>query len=393
MKRIKKFSNIEVIFLVIVSSIIGLVIGNSININKNSKAYDKELSEFISTYNKIKEKYYKKINEEDILNGAINGMLSELDKHSMLIDREENENFYLTLDGSYNGIGIEIAKIDGKITIIGVIPNSPASEVGLTKGDIVKKIDDIDLEDEDTKKLSNYVRKESTKKEFNVVVDRNGEELTFNIKKQNVIITSVLSKIFERNDKKIGYIYISIFSNTTAYQFNKELEKLEKSNIDALIIDVRENTGGHLTTAVNILSQLLSKDKILYRIEKQGKVTKHYSMGSKNIKCPVAIIQNGNSASASELVSISLKENLNATVIGETTYGKGTVQEYDYLSNGNMYKYTTKKWLSPKGNSIDEVGVKPDVEVSLSDEYYNDPSDDTDNQLNTAIDTVVSKIK
>lgn len=208
-----------------------------------------------------------------------------------------------------------------------------------------------------------------------------------------MVIKSVASKIIEKENKKIGYIYISIFSNTTAAQFKKELDELKKQGIDALIIDVRENSGGHLTTAVGIISELVSSEKVIYQIEKDNKKSKFYSLGKNDFEYPIAIIQNSNSASAAEMLSISLKENLQAIIVGETSYGKGTVQELNYLSNGDSYKYTTKKWLSPNGNWIEGKGVVPDVEVKLSNEYIDDPIDEKDNQLETAINELIKERK
>ena len=388
----EKFNTLEVIFLIIITSIISLIMGYFISKPSSQKNENKNLNEFIKTYKEITSKYYKKINEEDLLNGAVNGMLSTLDKHSVLIDKNENESFYLMLDGSYEGVGIEVTQYENKIVVIGVIENSPASEAGIKLGDVILKVDDINMESKTTTDVSNYIRKNSNKMEFNILIDRDGEKINFNVKKKNVVIKSVTSKIIERDEHKIGYIYISIFSNTTASQFAKELNKLEKENIEGIIIDVRENTGGHLSTAVSILSMLLNNDKVMYQIDKNDKKTKYYSIGDKDYNKPIVILQNSNSASAAEMLSVSLKDNLSAIVIGETTYGKGTVQEYNYLSNGNMYKYTTKKWLSPKGKSVDEKGIKPNIEISLDENYYNNPTDDTDNQLQTAIQTILDKI-
>lgn len=387
--NIKKFGNVEVIFLVIITCIISLLMGYTICNKKHSKNNDKNLDELINTYNEIKEKYYEKIDDEQLLNGAVNGMLSSLDKYSMLIDKEENENFYLTLEGSYDGIGIEITKSEDKIIIIGVIQNSPAELAGIKAGDIILKVDDMETTGKETSEISNYIRN-NKKDNYKILVNRNDEEMSFNLKKENVIIKSVSSKTIKRDNKKIGYIYLSIFSNATTKQFIDTLNNLNNENVDAIIIDVRENTGGHLTTLINILSELISKEKIIYQTEKDKTISKQYSLGNKDFDKQIVILQNSNSASAAELLSISLKENLNAIIVGEKSYGKGTVQEYSYLSNGNMYKYTTKKWLSPKGNSIDKTGVAPDIEVSLNDEYYENPTDENDNQLQTAIDVIIN---
>ena len=387
----KKFSTIEVIFLVVITCLVSLYFGTKITYKESNK--DGFLSEIEKVYKEITTNYYTDVNKDDLLSGAINGMTSALDKYSTLIDSSSNENFYLTLEGSYSGVGIEISSDnDNNVFIIGVLSNSPAEKAGLKAGDIIKKIDNIDLSNKDYKYVSEYIRKNSNKTDYKIEILRDGETLNFDLKKDTVMIKSVSSKIIEKEDKKIGYIYISIFSNTTASQFKKELDNLQKNGISSLIIDVRENTGGHLTTAVGILSELLSSENVIYQIEKNSKKSKFYSLGKKNFEYPIAIIQNGDSASASEMLAISLKENLNAIIIGETSYGKGTVQELNYLSNGDTYKYTTKKWLSPKGKWIEGKGIVPDYEVKLNEEYINNPTDENDNQLQTAINEILKKM-
>ena len=387
----KKFSTIEVIFLVVITCIVSLYFGTKITYKESNK--DGFLSEIEKVYKEITTNYYTDINKDDLLSGAINGMTSALDKYSTLIDSSSNENFYLTLEGSYSGVGIEISSDnDNNVFIIGVLSNSPAEKAGLKSGDIIKKIDNIDLSNKDYKYVSEYIRKNSNKTDYKIEILRNGETLNFDLKKDTVMIKSVSSKIIEKEDKKIGYIYISIFSNTTVSQFKKELDNLQKNGISSLIIDVRENSGGHLTTSVGILSELLSSENVIYQIEKNSKKSKFYSLGKKNFEYPIAIIQNGDSASASEMLAISLKENLNAIIIGETSYGKGTVQELNYLSNGDTYKYTTKKWLSPKGKWIEGKGIVPDYEVKLNEEYINNPTDENDNQLQTAINEILKKM-
>lgn len=386
----KKFSTVEMVFLVVTTCLISLYFGTKITYKEVKQSGF--ISEIEKVYDEITTNYYTDINEDDLLSGAINGMTSALDKYSTVIDSSSNENFYLTLEGSYSGVGIEISTDnDNNIIIVGILSNSPAEKAGLEAGDIIKKIDNIDLADKDYKYVSSYIRENSDKTEYELEVLRNGEVLKYTLKKETVIIKSVASKIIEKENKKIGYIYISIFSNTTVSQFKENLDDLKKQGIDSLIIDVRENSGGHLTTAVGILSELISSEKVIYQIEKDNKKSKFYSLGKKDFEYPIVVIQNSNSASAAEMLSISLRENLNAIVVGETSYGKGTVQELNYLSNGDSYKYTTKKWLSPNGNWIEETGVVPDVEVELNEEYMNNPTDETDNQLQTAINELLKE--
>lgn len=386
----KKFSTVEMVFLVVTTCLVSLYFGTKITYKEVKQSGF--ISEIEKVYDEITTNYYTDINEDDLLSGAINGMTSALDKYSTVIDSSSNENFYLTLEGSYSGVGIEISTDnDNNIIIVGILSNSPAEKAGLEAGDIIKKIDNIDLVDKDYKYVSSYIRENSDKTEYELEILRNGEVINYTLKKETVIIKSVASKIIEKENKKIGYIYISIFSNTTVAQFKENLDDLKKQGIDSLIIDVRENSGGHLTTAVGILSELISSEKVIYQIEKDNKKSKFYSLGKKDFEYPIVVIQNSNSASAAEMLSISLRENLNAVVVGKTSYGKGTVQELNYLSNGDSYKYTTKKWLSPNGDWIEETGVVPDVEVELNEEYMNNPTDETDNQLQTAISELLKE--
>jgi len=182
-----------------------------------------------------------------------------------------------------------------------------------------------------------------------------------------------------------------LFSNIAYKQFAEELEKLEKDDIDSLIIDVRDNSGGHLSTAVNIISLFLNSKHVIYQTETKGEIEKFYSKGNETKKYPIVVLQNKNSASASEMLSSTLKEEYGATIVGEVSYGKGTVQELLDLNDDIEYKITTKKWLTPKGNWINKKGVSVDVEVSLDDKYYENPSDETDNQLQKALEEIIKK--
>lgn len=382
------FKTTEVLFLIILTAMISLLVGyllNNKNINLSSN--DANLKEIIDNYNYIVENYYETIDKSKVVSGAIDGMINSLgDEYSQLLEENTSSNFYINLEGSYDGIGIEITNNDdNNIVIVGVLENSPAEKVGLKSGDIVKQIDDKSFENCDIKELTKYI-KENRKKSYHLVILRDNNEMEFDISKDEVTIKSVLSKVFEKENKKIGYIYISVFSNSTSKQFKSVLKELEDQNIDSLIIDVRENSGGHLTTAVSLLSNFLDSSHVIYQTEKNGKKTKFYSTGDQTKKYSIVVLQNKNSASASELLGSTLKEEYGATVIGETSYGKGTIQEVVNLKNGDTYKFTTKKWLTPKGNWIHEKGVEPDIKVSLDENYQNNPCDETDNQLQTAID-------
>lgn len=389
------FSTVEVIVLIIISVIVSLAIGSIVTskLNKNKIVNnDKDLEKFADTYNDIIDNYYMDVDKEELLNSAVKGMLESLeDDYSYLIDEEESDTFDIQLDGEYEGIGIEIIGLTtGEVYINDVFEDSPADKGGLKVGDRIKKIDSMECTDKTVNDISEYIRK-GNKSEFIIIVERDSKEKEIKIKREKVTIKAVTSKIFEKENKKVGYIYIEIFSNIAYKQFKEELKKLEKDKVDSLIIDVRDNTGGHLSTAVNIISLFLDSKHLIYQTDTKGKIEKFYSKGNETKKYPIVILQNSNSASASEMLSAALKEEYGATIIGEKSYGKGTVQELIDLSDDVEYKITTKKWLTPKGNWINKKGVSVDFEVSLNEEYYENPNDENDNQLQKALEEIIKK--
>ena len=191
--------------------------------------------------------------------------------------------------------------------------------------------------------------------------------------------------MYEENNKKVGYLNVTTFSATTYNQFKKALNSLEEQGMQSLIIDLRGNSGGHLSVVTDMLALFMDDSHVIYQIESKGQTTKYYSEGKKDVTYPIVILQDENSASASELMASSLQEQLNATIVGTNSYGKGTVQEVVDLEDGNQYKFTTKKWLTSKGKWINEVGVKPDVEVKLNESYFQTFEEKDDNQLQTAL--------
>lgn len=357
--------------------------------------YDKAINDFIKQYNYIKDNYYdsSKIDDQDMMKVALESVLEHLgidDDYSTYMDNDKYNQFNLNLNGSYEGLGISIIKDDesGKIYVIDVSKNSPADNK-LYVGDAIISVDDKLAKDITTQEFSQYVVN-GNKKKFTLVVERDSKEQTIEIEKSHVDLESVYSEVIEKDNKKIGYIYMSIFAANTYDQFKTALDKLESENIDSLIIDLRSNTGGYLTEVTKMISLFLNKDKVIYQLEKNGKKVKYYSKGTEDKKYPIVFIGNGATASASEVFIMSLKDNLNAKVVGTKTFGKGTVQEMINMENGDQYKFTTKKWLSPNGTWVnDNEGISPDYEVELSDKYFEKPITDNDNQLQKAISIIL----
>ena len=387
----------ETIFLLVVTCIIGLISGYLLGTSKkvtntNTKVIelDNNLSTFEETYKYILNNYYgeQEITKEQLINSAIDGMLNSLgDANSSYMDENTSSNFNITLEGSYQGLGVEVGNevSTGNIVIISVFKDSPADKAGLLPGDKILKINGEDITTQTSSYFANYI-KVSDNKEFDLLISRNKEEKEVKVIREKVILKSIVSKLIEKNNKKIGYIYISIFANNTYEQFKEALKELESKNIDSLIIDVRDNSGGHMSSAKNILSLFLDSSKIVYQTQDKNGIKKTYSTGNKTVSYKIVLLGNQSSASSSEILIGGLKDNLNAILVGEKTYGKGTVQELQTLPNGSQYKFTIKKWLTPNGTCIDKTGIEPDYKVQLSDEYLKNPSDETDNQLQKAIE-------
>ena len=394
--RVKKNKNLfkisELFSLIIITMIVSLTLGYFLGqrMNSTTKLSD-EMKKFINDYNEIKENYYEDINDKEILKKALESVVNSLgDPYSTVIDNSLSNSINTELKGQYSGFGIQIANTkDNRILIVSIIDDSPALEAGLKAGDIILKMDGESVEGKTTDEFTKLV-KGSNKQTIILTLLRDNKEIDIAVTRKIVTLKSVSSKIFEQDGKKVGYIYISIFAANTDSQFKKELIDLEKKGINSLIIDVRDNTGGHLTSVENIISMFLDKKHVIYQIESKGKITKTYSKNNDSKKYKVVMLVNENSASASEMLTAAMKEEYNSEVVGMKTFGKGTVQEVGNTSNTNLnYKITTKKWLTPKGNWINKKGIEPTIKVELSKEYIKNPSEETDNQLKTAIETAI----
>ena len=389
------FNYLEVILIMIITLIIGGFLGGFVNqfvtkpTKQESSTVSDEFQEFLNTYEDIKENYYEEIDEGEMLNAGIKGMIDYLgDKYSVYMDEEETEEFNEQVEGKYVGIGTEIMQLeDGSVVVSNPFEGSPAAKAGLQAGDVIIRVNDTDVTGKTSSEVSNLIKK-SADSTVNITVRRDDEEKTFTIERETIEIESVDSSVFDVNDKKVGYIYISIFAANTDQQFKQALEDLEEDGIDSLVIDVRSNSGGYLDCVTEIASLFLGKGKVIYQLDTKGIVEKIYDETKTKRDYPIAVLINSSSASASEILAASLKESYGAEVVGVNSYGKGTVQRAYQLENGATVKYTIQKWLTPDGNWINEVGVEPTLRVEMNVDYYQNPSDETDNQLQEALKKV-----
>ena len=388
----------EVFIIMIISLVIGFFTCFSLNKilsgGKNYRLLSKDLNKFVDAYQTILKNYPDKLDTSKLVESAIEGMMSSIgDKYTTYNDVDGATTFNETVSGTYEGIGCLVTTTENSIQIIEVFDDSPASKAGLKEKDIIKKIDGQDFSDKTSSDMANYI-KESDKKEIKITIQRDSEEKEVKLKRQKLEVPTVTTKIYENNDKKIGYIDISIFSSVTDKQFKEKLKELEKKEIDGLIIDVRDNNGGYLNVVTNIASSLLKKGDIIYKLEKSNKKVETKKDTTKEKRTyPIAVLVNAGSASASEILASAIKESYKGFVVGTNTYGKGTVQQTMNLEDGSMIKYTIENWLTPNGNWINEVGVTPTNVVELDEIYYQKPISENDNQLQEAINLVSNQQK
>ena len=394
--NVKKY--IKLAILAVVSMIIGSVITIAIkdfdvakvNTNKTEVSYSKTKKGFDSlyeTYDTIMSEYYKDVDSDKLIEGAINGMLESLDdEHTMYFDKKSKEEFDSELSGNYYGIGAQIQLTsDETIKITKVFDDSPAKKAGLKEEDVFVSVDGTSVKGKSATEVANMLKSDSVKTST-IVVKRNDKELTFKVTKENITLFSVSSEMLDNNGKNVGYLSVSIFGQKTYSQFKDALTKLEKQDMDSLIIDLRGNTGGYLSTVTNMLEEFIDKGNVIYQIQSSSGVKQYKTVKASEKKYKIVVLIDGGSASASEIMSAAMKEVYGATLVGQTTYGKGTVQTTKNLSNGSMIKYTIEKWLTPSGKNIDKEGIKPDYEVELGDSYKNNPTKENDAQLQKALD-------
>lgn len=385
------FNTIEVLIIIIISIAFGVVVGCSVTFFRQEYRGEKvssSLQELIAVYNNILEDYYKNVDERDLVDAAVEGMLSSLDDpYSTYMDEENAATFNETVDGSYVGIGITIAmNADKKFYVVSVVEDSPAEKANIQVGDYLLKIDDQLLEGLNLSDVTSIIKKDE-KTTLELTLERDGKEVVKEVKPATIDFISVTSDVYALNNGNAGYISIDTFAANTFQQFKAELKKLEKKNINSLIIDVRSNPGGHLSQTKNILELFMKKNTILYQVQFKDDINKIKDNTKKSRTYPVVILVNSSSASAAEILAASFRDSYSdATLIGETTYGKGTVQTAYTLSDGTSVKYTTEKWLTPKGKWIDGKGVTPNRVVQLTEEYLTNPIPENDLQLQTALD-------
>lgn len=339
--------------------------------------------------------YMEDVDSDALAEGIYKGLLDSLgDPYSTYYTVEEYDALMESSSGIYCGIGATVSQnaTTGIITIVKPFVTGPAYETGLLPGDIVYKVNEEEVTGQDlTEVVSKIKGEEGT--EANITVIREGESdpIEFKIKRRMIEVPTIEYEMLENN---IGYIYISEFDEVTAEQFRNAIDDLEKQGQEGLIVDVRDNPGGLLDTVVDMLDRLLPEGLIVYTEDKYGNREEKFSDTKDEFKKPLAVLINGNSASASEIFAGAIQDYELGTIVGTTSFGKGIVQSIIPLTDGTAIKVTVSKYFTPNGKNIHKIGIEPDLEVVLDEELKQqvviEKSDD--NQLQSAIDVIKEKI-
>lgn len=324
----------------------------------------------------ISESYVEKIDRNKLVEGAISGMVNTLeDPYSVYMNKETANQFEQSLDSSFEGIGAEVSMEDGKVTIVAPFKDSPAEKAGLKPNDQILSVDGESLSGLDLFEAVLKIRGEKGSV-VTLEVERPGvnDILKVDVTRDTIPLETVYSSIKDYQGKKIGYIEITSFSEDTATDFETQLKDLEDQNIAGLVIDVRGNPGGYLQSVEEILKLFITKETPYVQIEdRNGEKERFYSSLTEKKSYPITVLIDKGSASASEILAGAMKEAGGYQLIGETSFGKGTVQQAIPFDDGSNIKLTLFKWLTPNGNWIHEKGIEPTVEVKQPDYFYVSP--------------------
>ena len=353
----------------------------------NSSEVDiyKKIDLFGEVLEKINREYIDEINQSESMDSAINGLLQSLDPYSSYMSPEILEEMQTETSGEFGGLGIEVGMEAGVVKVISPIDDTPASKAGLKAGDYIVKINDTQVQGKSLSEAVDLMRG-PVGSSIELTVRRRGEKkaLTFNITREIIEIQSVKSELLEEN---IGYIRLTSFNENSSDQIEKQIEELKKNkNLNSFILDLRNNPGGLLNQAIRISDFFLENGEIVSTKSRKKSDNRKWFAKKGDItdgKTLLVLINYG-SASASEIVAGALKDHKRAIVIGENSYGKGSVQSIIPLKNKGAIRLTVAKYYLPSGKSISEVGVRPDIEVNEDGDNFKIRTD-TDNQLNYAI--------
>lgn len=345
----------------------------NVTIHQTSDTSSLEFQKFEEIYQIMKNNFYFGKDEdnfsETLLNGAINGMVEAGgDIHTTYLDNEQTQSFTSSIEGSFVGIGVRYYSVDDSTFLVdSVVKNSPAEEAGILAGDQLYAIDGTVCENMTTDDVQSLIVN-SKSDTISIEIIREGKHQTVKVEKR-----TVQDSVFSEIKGDVAILELDSFAETSGEDIKSHLDSFQDAKCSSLIVDLRDNSGGYLKSVQQIASYLLPQDTVIFKEETKDGTQEDFKTleGYKQYTFDkVVVLVNNNTASAAEVLTAALQEHLGATVVGVTTYGKGTVQVPLTFKDGTMFKYTTAEWLTPSGKKINEKGITPDVEVRLDDAFY-----------------------
>ena len=360
---------------------------------RNSGTQQFNISKLDKVRGLLESNYLRGVDENKILDGAISGMTNSLnDPYTVYLNQKDYEDLKTETRGTYAGIGIVVSadQSDNTITVVSPIEDTPGQKAGILHGDKITKVNGIEVKGSELDKAVSMMKgAKGTQVVLTIVRKDVSKPILKTITRDNIVLKTVRDEVLKNN---IGYIRISMFDEKTADNFMKSYDKLMQKKVKGLVIDVRDNPGGLLQQVVEVADRLVPKGTIVYT-EDKNKIKKYWTSDPKQVDIPVALLVNGGSASASEILGGALKDTKKATLIGTKTFGKGVVQDVIDLKDGTALKVTISEYFTPKGISIHGKGIQPDIEVKLPDKYKSSSqvSEAEDTQLQKAIEILTTK--
>lgn len=324
-----------------------------------------EFAKLYDAYDTLKNGYYQEVDQEKLINGAINGMLESLDDpYSDYMSQEDAKNFHQSLSSSFEGIGAEIQERDGHIVVVTPLKGSPAEKAGLKPEDKIMSVDGKSLQGMSTTEAVSLIRGEKgTDVKLSVLRQGAEQPVDVTITRDTIPIETVYGEMLEDG---IAKVQITNFSQNTTTELVNVLNDLQKQGMKGLVLDLRQNPGGLLDQAIKISSLFVPEGKVLFKVEdRKGNVEEYTSENKNKNELPLVVVIDKGSASASEILAGAVSESAGVPLVGEKSFGKGTVQRAEDFNDGSNMKFTTDKWLTPNGNWIHKKGIKPDHEVPL----------------------------
>jgi len=365
--RMKTFYFIMLVFSLIIATagltVFALTFGDdrAVEVNTPERV---EFQKLYSAYDQIQNEYFEDVEQDELINGAINGMVDALgDPYSDYMDENEAAQFMEGISSSFQGIGAEVQERNGYVTVVSPIKNSPAEKAGVLPNDQILEVDGESIQGFSTTEAVMLIRGEKGT-EVTLTIQRGeaADPIEITIVRDEIPIETVYAEMV--NDK-VAHINITSFSEDTYNELLEAIAEMEEQGMEAAVLDVRQNPGGLLNTALDISNLFIDEGEEMFEVQAKGAEPEVYlATGGEKLDIPVTLLIDGGSASASEILAGAMSESAGITLVGEKTFGKGTVQTANDLADGSNLKFTTAKWLTPDGNWIHEEGIQPDEEVA-----------------------------